>query len=108
MENKHRLKKRKDFTGVYRKGRSFQGKFVVLCYRKTTKTPYRVGFTVSKKVGKAVIRNQVRRRLKEIVRLHPEVFQSGIDYIYVARSIASDASYASLEKEVLSLAKRVK
>ncbi|MEE0777343.1 MAG: ribonuclease P protein component, partial [Bacillota bacterium] len=64
MEDKNRLKKRKDFTKTYKRGKSANGRSVILCYRKTTKPYFRIGFTVSKKVGKAVVRNKVRRRLK--------------------------------------------
>ena len=78
MEDTNRLKKRKDFTKTYKKGRSLNGRAVILCYRKTTRPYYRVGFTVSKKVGKAVVRNKVRRRLKEITRLNSEAFLPGM------------------------------
>ncbi|MEG2657916.1 MAG: ribonuclease P protein component, partial [Clostridiales bacterium] len=108
LEDNNRLKKRKDFTKTYKKGRSVNGKSIILCYRRTTKPCFRIGFTVSKKVGNAVVRNKVRRRLKEIVRLNQECFANNYDYIFIARSIAKKTSYLDLEKEMLSLVKRVK
>ncbi len=108
LEDNNRLKKRKDFTKVYKKGRSLSGKSVVLCYRKTTEPNFRVGFTVSKKVGKAVTRNKVRRRLKEICRLHQGAFSPWHDYVLIARRGCDSTPYQALTKEVLSLAKRVK
>ncbi|HIZ76607.1 MAG TPA: ribonuclease P protein component [Firmicutes bacterium] len=108
MEDTNRLKKRKDFTKTYKKGRSLNGRAVILCYRKTTRPYYRVGFTVSKKVGKAVVRNKVRRRLKEITRLNSEAFLPGYDYIFIARSKAKDTPFEKLRSDVLNLAKKVK
>ena len=108
MEDTNRLKKRKDFTKTYKKGRSLNGRAVILCYRKTTRPYYRVGFTVSKKVGKAVVRNKVRRRLKEITRLNSEAFLPGYDYIFISRSKAKDTPFEKLRSDVLNLAKKVK
>lgn len=108
LEDKNRLKRRKDFTKVYKKGRSVGGRSVVLCYRKTTEPCFRVGFTVSKKVGKAVVRNKIRRRLREIARLNRQMFAANYDYVFIARRGIVNTAYKDLEKEVLSLLKRVK
>ncbi len=108
LSENQRLKRRKDFTKVYKKGRSLTGKSVVLCYRKTTGSCFRVGFTVSKKVGKAVERNKIRRRLKEISRLNIGKFTPGYDYIFIARRDIGGVPYRELEREVISLVKRVK
>ncbi len=66
----------------------------------------RVGVTVSKKLGKAVIRNRVRRRLREVYRLSESRFLPGWDIVVVARSRAVDASFSDLTKAYLSLAKK--
>jgi ribonuclease P protein component len=66
----------------------------------------RVGFTVSKKLGKAVVRNRVRRRLREIYRTHEDRFQPGWDIVVVARSRAVEAPFDKLTKSYLSLAKK--
>ena len=108
LNDKNRVKKRKDFTKVYRQGKSLSAANVVVCWRKTKCDCYRVGFTVSKKVGNAVIRNKVRRRLKEIVRLHPERFFNGIDYIIVARSAAAFCDYRELDMELERLLRKIK
>ncbi|MDO4541621.1 MAG: ribonuclease P protein component, partial [Bacillota bacterium] len=100
LEDKNKLKRRKDFTKVYKKGRSIGGRSVVLCYRKTTEPCFRVGFTVSKKVGKAVVRNKIRRRLKEIARLNRQMFAVNYDYVFVARRSIVNTPYKELEMEV--------
>ena len=66
----------------------------------------RVGVTVSKKLGKAVVRNRVRRRLREVYRLHESRFLPGWDIVVVARGRAVEASFADLTRSYLSLAKK--
>ena len=64
----------------------------------------RVGITVSKKLGHAVVRNRVRRRLREVYRLNEELFQPGWDIVVVARSRCIDADFQSITKAYLALA----
>ena len=66
----------------------------------------RVGITVSKKLGKAVVRNRVRRRLREVYRLHESRFLPGWDIVVVARGRAVDADFSDLTRAYLSLAKK--
>ena len=80
--------------------------FLVL-YARKNHTPYnRVGITVSKKLGKAHIRNRVRRRLREVYRINEEKFQPGWDIVVVARSKAIDAPFDQLVRGYLALAKK--
>jgi len=65
-----------------------------------------VGFVTSKRIGGAVTRNKVRRRLREIVRKHQHDLRSGIWLVVVARPRAAGATYSALEQEWLRLAKR--
>ena len=74
---------------------------MVVYYRKNRLGRNRVGFTVSKKLGKAVCRNKIRRRLREIARLHDKDLRQGLDLIFVARSRAVTATYQRLEKDVM-------
>ena len=80
--------------------------YLVLYARKNHLSENRVGLTVSKKLGKAHIRNRTRRRLREIYRLHEAQFQPGWDIVVVARSKAVDAEFSKLTKSYLSLAKK--
>jgi ribonuclease P protein component len=67
---------------------------------------FRIGFVTSRRVGGAVVRNRVRRRLRDIVRRHQHALVSGLWLVVVARPAAARASSAALEEEWLRLAKR--
>ena len=78
--------------------------YLVLYARKNRTQSNRVGITVSKKLGHAVVRNRTRRRLREIYRLHEAKFQPGWDIVVVARSKAVDAPFDKLTASYLALA----
>ncbi len=78
--------------------------YLVLYARKNRTQSNRVGITVSKKLGKAHVRNRVRRRLREIYRLHEAKFKPGWDIVVVARSKAVDAPFDKLTASYLALA----
>ena len=80
--------------------------YLVLYARRNRTGQNRVGITVSKKLGKAHIRNHVRRRLREIYRLNEEKFQPGWDIVVVARSRSVDAGFDKLTKAYLTLAEK--
>ena len=80
--------------------------YLVLYARKNRSQQNRIGLTVSKKLGKAHVRNRMRRRLREVYRLHEEQFQPGWDIVVVARSKAVEAPFDRLTKSYLSLAKK--
>ncbi len=67
---------------------------------------FRAGFVTSKRIGGAVVRNRVRRRVREIVRHHQHALRDGIWLVLIARPAAARASYRALEDEWLRLAKR--
>ena len=78
--------------------------FLVLYAKPNKLTINRVGITVSKKLGHAVVHNRVRRRLREVYRLNEEQFQQGWDIVVVARSRCIDADFQSIAKAYLALA----
>ena len=80
--------------------------YFVLYARRNRTGMNRVGITVSKKLGHAVVRNRTRRRIREIYRLHEEAFLPGWDIVAVARSRAVDADFSKLTGAFLSLAKK--
>ena len=80
--------------------------YMVLYARRNREGKNRVGFTVSKKLGHAVVRNRTRRRLREIYRLNEEKFSPGWDIVVVARSRAVDAPFSALTRSYLNLAKK--
>lgn len=102
----YRLKKNKDFRRVYNHGRSYADRRLILYLSKNNYGGTRIGFSVSKKVGKAVIRNKVRRKLKEISRLNREKIKKGFDVIIIARPVVADCTYREMEKSFIWLLKK--
>ena len=86
--------------------KGFAGGYLVLYARKNRTHTNRVGITVGKKLGKAHVRNRVRRRLREVYRIHEAQFRPGWDIVVVARSKAIDAPFSQLTEQYLSLAKK--
>lgn len=80
--------------------------FLVLYARRNRTEGNRVGITVGKKLGKAHVRNRVRRRLREVYRLNEEKFLPGWDIVVVARTKAVEADFADLTRGYLALAKK--
>ena len=80
--------------------------YLVLYARRNRLGHNEVGITVSKKLGKAVIRNRTRRRLREVYRLNEELFTPGWDIVVVARTRAVDADFGKLTAAYLSLAEK--
>lgn len=102
MKKTEAIKLNKEFKSLYYRGGCYVSKRVVIYLRKNkyNKDINRLGLTVSKKIGNAVVRNKVRRRLKEIYRLKEDMLPSGYDFVIVARSTAADATYAELDKDM--------
>ena len=101
MEFTDSLKKNYEFRRLYNKGKSAVTPYLVLYVRRTRRDNNRLGLTVSNKIGKAVVRNRIRRRLREIYRLNREKMPAGYDIIIVARVRAAEAPYRKLERHYL-------
>lgn len=102
MEFTSSLKNNNDFRRVYRKGASAVRPCLVVYARKIRGMENHLGFTVTAKVGKAHTRNRVRRRLREIYRLHEAELRPGYELVVVARVRAAGVEYKRLESEFLS------
>lgn len=95
-----RLRQRADFLAAATGIKVPATAFVLQARQRTDAGPARVGFTVSKKVGNAVERNRVRRRLREIVRLSDQNrMQSGHDYVLVGRRAALKLPFDRLAQD---------
>lgn len=105
MKYSSSLKLNHIFRRLYHTSGKADGLLVLYARKNRTKTN-RVGITVSKKLGHAVVRNRTRRRLREVYRLNEEQFLPGWDIVMVARTKAVDASFADLTKSCLNLAKK--
>jgi len=102
-----RLFRASEFQRMKREGLSFHGKFIVLSVLKNVPTPeVRVGLITSRRVGGAVVRNRVRRRLREIVRAAVPQIRPGTWVTLIARQAAAAASLQNLAAEWQQLARR--
>lgn len=104
MRRDQRLRKTKDFAAVRREGRSWPDRLLVLAARRNDLEVSRFGFSVGRRVGKAVVRNKVKRRLKEAVLLTQ--VQQGWDIVLIARRDASSADFHRLKRSVTGLLRR--
>lgn len=105
MEFSVSLKLNHIFRRLYKSDAVANG-YLVLYARKNHTATNRVGFTVGKKLGKAVVRNRVRRRLREVYRLNESAVLPGYDIVVVARSKCIDAEFSKLTAAYLHLAKK--
>ncbi len=101
------LNKNYEFRRLYAKGKSSANGLLAVYVRRTRRQGNRLGLTVSVKVGTAVTRNRVRRRLREIYRLREERMRTGLELIIVARSRAATAAYRDLERAFDDLCRRL-
>ena len=102
VDSRVTLKKNYEFRRLYGKGKSAVTPYLVVYCLKNRSEYRRVGFTVSVKLGKAVVRNRVRRRLREIYRLNESKLKSGVDIVIVARGRSVGAEYAEIERAFLA------
>lgn len=102
MQKKYRLKNGKVFDYLHRRGTSIANKLLVLVYA-PSKFPLKVGFIVSKKVGKANVRNKVRRRLREIFRALIPFVNDNNNFIFIARQECAEADFYKLASAVFHL-----
>ena len=95
------LKKNSDFRRLYAKGKSAANAYLVLYCRRNRTGENRLGYTVSIKLGHAVVRNRVRRRLREIYRLNSPALKQGWDIVVVARQRCVGADYHKMDAAFL-------
>jgi len=97
------LKKNKDFQLVYKNGKSYANKYLVMYLLKNETQENRLGISVSKKVGNSVVRHRLTRLIREAYRLSEEKFQSGWDIVVVVRVTAKEIGYTEVESAIKHL-----
>ncbi len=94
------LKKNREYSYVYRRGKSCAGHYMVLIVAPRKYGGLGAGFSVSKKVGGAVVRNKVRRRLKESLRQYLLEISANAQIIFIARASIAEADFSAIVREM--------
>lgn len=105
MEKKFRLRKNAEFKKVYIGGKNFWNRNLILYIKKNKLEESRFGITITKKIGNAVVRNKIRRRVKEIYRLNLYRIKDGYDLILLPKKNVVDISYKELESALIHILK---
>ena len=105
MQFSESLKKNHQFQFVFRNGKSYANKYLVMYVKENGLSKNHIGISVSKKVGNSVVRHRVTRLVRESYRLHESIFNSGLDIVIVARSNAATVGYYEVESALLHLGK---
>ncbi len=103
LPKENRLKKNSQFTYIYKHGQIKHGKFLSVSYIKTKYQPFKIGFTVSKKIGKSVIRSKVKRYLREAVRLELKNINDRYNYVFIAREGIDQVNLNMLREIIVEL-----
>ena len=99
------LRKNQQFQFVYKNGKSYANKYLIMYVKENGLGINRLGISVSKKVGNSVVRHRVTRLVRESYRLHESIFNSGLDIVVVARPSAATVGYEEVESALLHLGK---
>lgn len=106
LKKVNRLKKRYQFNYVYKNGTHISSSALVLYFTTSKTKSIKVGFGVTKKIGKAVVRNRVRRQLREVVQKHLPNLKQNYNIILVARDTIANFAFADLERQFVELIKK--
>ena len=105
MKFSESLKRNSDFQRVYREGKSYANRYLVLYVLQNQTERNRLGISVSKKVGNSVVRHRMARLIRESYRLQEDMFNSGLDMVVIARVSAKDRGMREIESALLHLGK---
>lgn len=108
MKKEGRLRKNREFGYVYKRGKSYADRFLIMYIVPNNSQCNKVGFSVSKKVGNSVKRNKIKRRLKESFRLNSVNIKTGYSIVFIPRAQISKAEYKDIENSMINLFKKAK
>lgn len=103
MEYSESLKKNRDFQKVYKKGKSYANRYLIMYALQNAGTRNRLGISVSKKVGNSVVRHRMTRLVRESYRLNELKFYNGYDFVVIVRPTAKEKGYHEIESALLHL-----
>ena len=106
MKKNFRVKREKDFKAIFKEGTSFANRKFVVYQLENQKNHFRVGLSVSKKLGNAVARNQIKRRIRHIIQnAKGRSLVEDVDFVVIARKGVETLEYAEMEKNLLHVLK---
>ena len=105
MKKRFRVKKEKDFNAIFKEGKSFANRKFVIYRLENNEQHFRVGLSVSKKLGNAVMRNRIKRRIRHILIEHKNQLVENVDFVVIARKGVEILDYAEMEKNLLHVLK---
>lgn len=108
MKSTEKIKKNIEFREVYNNKDSMANKLLIIYIMKNDQNINKVGFTVSKKVGKSIVRNRVKRLIRESYRINEDYVKKGYKIVFVARNTAREKSMKEIESAVIHLLKKKK
>ena len=97
------IKKKSEFQQVYRNGKSYANKLLIMYISRSERPDTRIGISVSKKVGNSVVRHHLVRLVRESFRLHKDEIDTGLDTVVVARQMAKESDFKKIESAYLHL-----
>ena len=106
MRRKYRLRRNSDFQQVRQNGKFYASPLMVLAFLRNELEHSRFGFVVSKRLGNAVTRNKIKRRIREAARLRLPQIEPGVDVVIIARQPICKADYREIEQTLLYLLKK--
>jgi ribonuclease P protein component len=104
---RERIRKKKDFLIIYKKGNRYRSKYFNLIYLSNTLTCSRVGVVASKKVGSAVTRSKVKRWMRELFRRNKNLLESPMDLLIVAMPEIRQATWPELKEDYLWAVRKI-
>jgi ribonuclease P protein component len=109
LKKKFRIKKNKEFQTVFKQGKSCANRqFIVYVLRNPEQPNFRIGLSVSKKIGNSVTRNRIKRRIRQSFFELREMIKEGQDYVIIARKPAADMDFHEIKKSLIHLLKLAK
>ncbi|MGM7723388.1 ribonuclease P protein component [Metabacillus sp. Hm71] len=109
MRRKYRIKKNEDFQAVFKHGKSIANRqFVIYIMQNPEEKEFRIGLSVSKKIGNAVTRNRIKRLIRQVFLEDKHKIASGKEYIIIARKPAADMGYHEVKSSLNHLFRKAK
>jgi ribonuclease P protein component len=106
VKRRYRVQENERFQEIRRRGRSHSEHRLVLCALPNDLPYSRFGFSVSRRIGNAVVRNRIKRRIREAVRLRMGQIQTGWDVVFIARNPIRDADFHEIDAACARLLRR--